>query len=101
MTTDQLQKYRTVNLEAELGVTVRPDPEHVCLVNGRQWFEFEASYTDTESGRPFSFSFWALSFDDARRRIECMRDTVTVTGQIYGTYPDNGLAEQLMQGNKK
>lgn len=88
MTRDQLQQYSAINLESELGGTVRPDPEHVCIVNGQEWFEFEASYTDAVSGKPFSFSFWALSFDDAKRRIECMRDTVHVTSQIYATYPE-------------
>lgn len=79
---------QAVNIEAELCGTVRPNPEHVTVIGGQTWLEFNAAYRDSATGQEFNMSFWALDFADARRRIACMRETITVTGQIYATYPE-------------
>lgn len=81
-------KMVATNLEAELGGTVRPDPQHVCVENGVTWFEFNATYRDTQTGQTFNVTFWALDHADAERRIRCIRETAEVTGQIYATYPE-------------
>lgn len=77
-----------INIEAELGGTVRPNPEHVTVIDRQTWLEFNAAYRDSATGQEFNVSFWALDFADARRRIACMRETIAVTGQIYATYPE-------------
>lgn len=59
-----------------------PDPEHVFTdEHGQQWFEFLCAYADADG--EFSFTIWAKDFEDAERRMNVLRQTAVVSGQIY------------------
>lgn len=53
--------------------------------NGVEWFVFTCSYTD-EQEKPFGFTFWATSFDDANARLKSLKENAAITGQLHATY---------------
>lgn len=64
-----------------------PDPEHVvCDEHGVKWFEFACSYVDYE-GCHVGFRILAKDQTDADRRIEALRKSARVDGQVYATVP--------------
>lgn len=66
-----------------------PDAEHVCIVveNGQpiKWFEFTCTFSDGET--EYSFRLWARDFADAERRLNELRATARVDGQLYAIEP--------------
>jgi hypothetical protein len=61
-----------------------PEQQHVYRDDlGVKWFEFTCEFKYGESS--FGFSIWALDAADAQRRMECLRATATVCGQVYAT----------------
>lgn len=62
-----------------------PDPAHVFVdARGVKWFEFTCSYRDA-GGEEFSFSIWAADDADAERRLQQLRQSAKVDGQIHAT----------------
>lgn len=65
-----------------------PHSDHVYIdANGAQWFEYDIAYRDPQTGTRFRFTIWATDAIDAQRRIECVKTSAEVAGQIYATYP--------------
>jgi len=59
-----------------------PDPRFVTVgPDGKKWFMFVASYKDED--REFAFQFWALDMEDAERRVQLMRSSLKLDGQLY------------------
>ena len=67
----------------------QPGPDCVCVIptDGKpvKWFKFYCSF-QCEDGE-FAFSIWALNQADAERRMEQLRKTAKVEGQIYTSVP--------------
>lgn len=62
-----------------------PDAEHVYIdpATGKKWFKFAVDYKD--GGREFSFHIWAYDIEDAKRRLQLIRDNATICGQLFHT----------------
>ena len=62
----------------------RDGPANDCLARdqyGRRLHRFMLAYE--LDGRDYTFDIWAHDFAEAERHAEAIRDTVTVSGQIY------------------
>lgn len=64
-----------------------PDQEHVAVIvkDGRaeKWFEFTCAFAC--DGAEYSFTIWALDFADADRRLDALKASAKVDGQLYRT----------------
>jgi hypothetical protein len=67
----------------------QPDAEHTCIIvkDGKpeKWLEFSGAFDD--GGSEFAFEIWATSKEDAERRVQCIRQSARLGGQIFGTVP--------------
>ncbi len=71
-----------IDLAAEREKRDCPDPEFVTTDEaGRKMFAFRAEYRI--DGSTFGIHFFAYDFGDAARRISAMRETLSLSGQIY------------------
>ena len=72
-----------------------PDPEHVTQDPfGRgAFYRFTCSYD--HEGREFGFELWATSFADAQRRLESLKRTARLDGQIYRTIPARNVNKAI------
>jgi hypothetical protein len=64
----------------------RPDPD--CILKdgfGREMFKFALSY-DLD-GKEFGLNVWAYSTDDAKERVEAMRASLRLDGQVFAMVP--------------
>ena len=61
-----------------------PDADQVCVIvkDGKpeKWFKFDISFGI--DGTRFSFHIWALDWADAQRRVQAIKSTATLDGQI-------------------
>lgn len=65
----------------------KPDPE--CIVKdefGRPWYAFLVEYDDAD-GKQFGFQIFALDADDAQRRVDAIRASLRLKGQVFSTIP--------------
>lgn len=63
-----------------------PDPEHVYRDGmGVKWFEFTCSFS--VDGKEFGFHLWALDRADCERRLDALKQTAEVDGQLYAIVP--------------
>jgi hypothetical protein len=63
-----------------------PDSEHVYIDGaGVKWFKFSCTY---KSLTDMSFYIWATSFEDAEDRLEKIKNTAVVDGQVYAEIPE-------------
>lgn len=63
-----------------------PSSSHRFLdENGVEWFKFMLQYSFGES--MWVFEIWAQDLADAEMRLNAIRETATVDGQIYETVP--------------
>lgn len=69
-----------VNLSDERDKREAPDDEHVTLVDGQNWYRFGATYK--ADGKEFSITFWAKDMQDASLKVEAIKETLTLMGQI-------------------
>lgn len=61
----------------------RTDPQFICTdQDGREMFAFCGSYR-LDTGQTFSLSFYAYDFDDAEKRVEAIRSSLVLDGQIW------------------
>lgn len=58
------------------------------IVRGYEWRPFDVEF-DTAEGR-FSFHLFALNLQHAQERLEELKATARVTGEIFGIYPAGG-----------
>ncbi|NTG94246.1 hypothetical protein [Rhizobium rhizogenes] len=71
-----------IDLASERDKRDGPDPEFVTTDEcGRKMFAFRAEYRI--DGSTFGIHFFAYDFGDAERRILAMRETLSLSGQIY------------------
>lgn len=62
--------------------TAKPAPEMLKTdQHGRLMAKFLLEYT--MDGKKFAADIWAYSIEDAERRVEAMRESLTVVGQLY------------------
>lgn len=65
-----------------------PDAEFVFVdANGVTWYRFTAIYTDNK-GSEMSFGFWALNHDDAKERLNAIKNNAFIFGQVYAEIPE-------------
>jgi hypothetical protein len=71
-----------VDLNAERSKRERPDPEFIMKDDfGREMFRFSLSYE--MDGKQWATSVWAYDFEDAQKRVDGMRATLTLDGQLF------------------
>lgn len=64
----------------------QPDAEHVAVdAHGVRWYRFTCRYVDGDSEH--GFDIWATSHEDAARRMEALRATARVDGQVHAWGP--------------
>lgn len=67
----------------------QPDAEHTCIIakDGapEKWFKFSVAFDD--GGSEFTFTIWATSHEEAARRVQCIRETARVEGQVFAEIP--------------
>jgi hypothetical protein len=59
------------------------DPEFRQKIMGEKWYKFLASYEFR--GNRYTLDFWALDMDDAKERIDAIKNTLKLDGQIHTT----------------
>lgn len=75
-----------VDLGAERNRREAPDVEHVRHDDfGRTLFCYLLSYDFADS--QWSAQVWAYSMDDAEKRVEAMRESLRLDGQLYSMIP--------------
>lgn len=64
-----------------------PDPEFTYLdpMTGIRWNQYTCDYRFED--KSYAVTIWAQSFEDAEARIEAMKQTLTLGGQIYSEIP--------------
>jgi hypothetical protein len=63
-----------------------PDPEFVMTDDfGRPMFAYLLSYDF--NGGSWNIKLWAYSMEDAEARIQAMRESLTLDGQMFTTVP--------------
>ena len=71
-----------IDLSAERNRRAAPDPEHVKRDDfGREMYQFLLSY-DFDGGQ-WGTRLWAYSLDDAQAKVEAMRGSLRVDGQLF------------------
>lgn len=64
----------------------RPDPQFVRQDEyGRPLYTF--SYSFEHEGKRYGFHFLAYSFDDAQAKLDSIRSTAVLDGQVYAEVP--------------
>ncbi|MEG9884149.1 MAG: hypothetical protein V6Z86_05950 [Hyphomicrobiales bacterium] len=63
-----------------------PDLEHIAQSpSGETYYRFSVTYD--HEGTECCVDVWAMSFADAQRRLESLKRTARLDGQIYRTIP--------------
>lgn len=63
----------------------KPDAENVFIDgDGVSWFKFTCTYVDNR-GAEMGFTIWALDHSDADIRINTIKQSAKVDGQLYAT----------------
>ena len=79
-----------INIQDKIDQMNGPDPEHVVIIaeNGCpvKWFEYSYSFMDGE--KEYSFNVWARDYDDALRRVDLIKRTVKLNGQVLQRIPE-------------
>jgi len=75
-----------IDLNAERSRRDGPDAEfRTSDAHGVEMFLFSIDYQFC--GSEWSFNIWAYSFEDAEARVDAMRNTLNVAGQIHSIIP--------------
>jgi hypothetical protein len=75
-----------VDLNAEREKRDRPDPQFVKKDDfGREMYLFALEYE--MDGKTWGIEVWAYAASDAEFRVEAMRESLVLRGQIMGTEP--------------
>ena len=76
-----------IDFQSEHAKRHGPDPENVTLVfeDGKavKWFKFDCSFADAAS--EYVFSIWARDHADAERRVELIKASAKLIGQVHST----------------
>ena len=63
-----------------------PDADCVWTdMNGIKWYKFDCSY-DFE--KPYSFTIWATSMENAKERLSAIQSNGRVDGQVLSEVPE-------------
>lgn len=54
---------------------------------GINWQEFTCSYTHELDGQEFSFTIWAVDFEDAQERLKFIGSNGTIDGELDSIIP--------------
>lgn len=74
--------YRIIKKRGGLLADDQPDSEQIFIdAKGNQWFKYDIHYFDQD--RDMSFCLWAMSFEDANRRLKLITQSARVEGQIF------------------
>lgn len=70
----------------------KPDPGFTCTdedgrIMGLFAIDFLVNDPETGDEREFSVSVWAYDREDAERRLDCLKQTGRLAGQIMGEVP--------------
>lgn len=72
--------------EARLKRDGEPDPQFVTYdLDGRVMYAFAIEFN--HDGGTWAVNIFAYDWDDADRRVQSMRQSLTVRGQLYGEVP--------------
>ena len=68
----------------------KPEAEFACIIptDGKpvKWFTYSVTFMDGE--KEYSFHIWATDFADAERRVQCLRESAKLGGQLYAAIPE-------------
>jgi hypothetical protein len=70
----------------------KPDDDCVSIIatddKPVKWFKYSVSF-DAPDGSRYAFNIWAMSRDDADARVEAIRASAKLDGQVFAQIPAN------------
>jgi hypothetical protein len=71
-----------INFLSQPAAADRPDHDYVSIdQNGQEIYKFALQYHWND--KTWAAEIWAYSLDDAERRVQAMRQSLIVSGQLY------------------